>query len=122
MNVEGLACAVVGLRQVCVAVIFSDERPEAMNGVPVALVRGCTVARDQGELARLLCPGAEPVGVQIYVEPDTTQAEITSLWMAGFRVKLVRASEVFSVPGWWHLAAHRHHSAMTRGLRRPRSA
>jgi hypothetical protein len=105
-----------------VAVIFSDERPEAMNGLPVALVRGCTVARDQRDLARLLCPGAEPVGVQLYVEPDTTQAEITSLWMAGFRVRLVRASEVFSVPGWWHLAAHRHHTALTRGVRPPRSA
>jgi hypothetical protein len=122
MNVEGLACAVVGLRQVFVAVIFSDERPEAMNGLPVALVRGCAVARDQAELARLLCPGAEPAGVQLYVEPDTTQAEVCSLWMAGFRVRMVRASEVYSVPGWWHLAAHRHHAAMTRGLRGPRSA
>jgi hypothetical protein len=121
MNVEGLVCAVVGLRQVCVAVIFSDERPEAMNGLPVALVRGCTVARDQTDLARLLCPGADPVGVQLYVEPDTTQAEITSLWMAGFRVRMVRAAEVFSVPGWWHLAAHRHHTALTRGLRGPHS-
>jgi hypothetical protein len=121
MNVEGLACAVVGLRQVYVAVIFSDERPEAMNGLPVALVRGCAVARNQAELARLLCPGAEPVGVQLYVEPDTTQAELCALWMAGFRVKLVRAAEFYSVPGWWHLAAHRHHAAMTRGLRGPRS-
>jgi hypothetical protein len=121
MNVEGLVCAVVGLRQVCAAVIFSDERPEAMNGLPVALVRGCTVARDQAELARLLCPGAEPAGVQLYVEPDTTQAEVCSLWMAGFRVRLVRTSEVFSVPGWWHLAAHRHHAALTRGLRGPRA-
>jgi hypothetical protein len=65
----------------------------------------CTVARDQAELARLLCPGVEPAGVQLYVEPDTTQAEVCSLWLAGFRVRMVRASEVYSVPGWWHLAA-----------------
>jgi hypothetical protein len=62
MNAEGLACAVVGLRQFCVAVIFADEHAQAMNGVPVALVRGCTVARDQGELARLLDAGGESVG------------------------------------------------------------
>ena len=117
MNVEGLACAVVGRRQVCVAVIFTEEHPESMNGLPVALVRGCTVARNQAELAQLLCPGADPVGVQLYVEPDTTQNELCSLWMAGFRVRLVRVSEVFAVPGWWHLAAHRHHTAMTRGVR-----
>jgi hypothetical protein len=122
MTVEGLACYVVGMRQYCVALIFTEEHPAAMNGLPVALVRGCTVARDQGEFARLLCPGAEPVGVQLYVEPDTTQAEMCSLWMAGFRVRLVRVSEVFAVPGWWHLAAHRHHAAMTRGLRRPHTA
>ena len=54
MNVEGLACCVVGVRQVCVAVIFTDEHPESRNGMPVALVRGCTLARDQGELERLL--------------------------------------------------------------------
>ena len=101
MQVEGLACCVVGVRQCFVTVVFTDEHAECRNGMPVALVRGCAVARDQGELARLLCPGTEPVGVQLYVEPDTTQAEITSLWMAGFRVKLVRVSEVFSVPGWW---------------------
>jgi hypothetical protein len=122
MNVEGLACSVVGLRQLCVAVIFTDEHPEAMNGLPVALVRGCTVARDQAELARLLCAGADPIGVQLYVEPDTTQAEMCSLWMADFRVRLVRVSEVFSVPGWWHLFAYRHHAAGTRGIRRPRSS
>jgi hypothetical protein len=90
--------------------------------MPGALLRGCAVARDQGELTRLLCAGAEPVGVQIYVEPDTTLAEMCSLWMAGFRVRLVRLAEVFAVPGFWHMAAHRHHAAMTRGLRRPHTA
>ena len=45
-----------------------------------------------------------------------------SIWMAGFRVRPVRPSEAFAVPGCWHMAAHRHHAAMTRGLRRPRSA
>jgi hypothetical protein len=119
MNVEGLACFVVGIQQCCVAVVFTDEHPEALNGLPVALIRGCTPARDQAELARLLAPGADPVGVQLYVEPDTMQAKVNSLWMAGFRVRLVRASEVFSVPGWWHLAAHRHHTALTRGVRCP---
>jgi hypothetical protein len=114
MIVEGLACFVVGRRRFCVTVVFTDEHSEAMNGLPVALVRGCTPARDQGELARLLAPGADPTGVQLYVEPDTTPAEVNSLWMAGFRVRVVRASEVFSVPGWWHLAAHRHHAALTR--------
>lgn len=122
MNVEGLAYAVVGLRQFCVAVIFTDEHPAAMNGLPLALVRGCTPARDLRELVGLLCPGADPTGVQLYVEPETTQAELCSLWMAGFGVRLVRASEVFSVPGWWHLAAHRHHAALTWWVRRPRSA
>jgi hypothetical protein len=121
MIVEGLACYVVELRQFCVAVIFTDEHAGAMSGLPVALVRGCTVARGQHELARLLCPGAEPVGVQLYVEPNTPQNELCSLWIAGFRVRLVRASEVFAVPGWWHMAAHWHHTAMTRGVRRPRS-
>src|SRR6516225_10104776 len=121
MIVEGLACCVVGVRQCFVTVVFTEEHAECRNGMPVALVRGCAVARDQGELARLLCPGAEPVGVQLYVEPDTTQAELCALWMAAFRVKLVRAAEFYSVPGWWHLAAHRHHAAMTRGLRGPRS-
>jgi hypothetical protein len=112
----------VGLPQFCVAVIFTDEHAQSMNGIPVAIVRGCTVARDQRELARLLCPGAEPVAVQLYAEPDTTQAEMCALWMAGFRIRLVRASEVFAVPGWWHLAAHRHHSAMTRTIQGPRSS
>jgi len=122
MNIEALACSVVGLRQFFVTVIFTNEHPEAMNGLPVALVRGCTVARNQQELAQLLCPGANPVGVQLYVEPETTHAEICSLWIAGFRVRLIRASEVFAVPGWWHLAAHRHHAAMTRGVRRAHAA
>jgi type I restriction enzyme R subunit len=53
------------------------------------------------------------------LEGVTMQAEVNSLWMAGFRVRVVRASEVFSVPGWWHLAAHRHHTALTRGVRCP---
>jgi hypothetical protein len=119
MNVEGLACCVVGVRQVCVAVIFTDEHPESRNGMPVALVRGCTLARDQGELERLLCPGVEPTGVRLYVEPGTSASEISSLWLAGFTVRLVRVSDAHSVPGWWHLAAHRHHRAETRGLRSP---
>ena len=117
MIVEGLACCVVAVRQCFVTVVFTDEHAECKNGMPVALVRGCTLARDQGELARLLCPGADPAGVQLYVEPDTTHAEVCSIWMAGFRVRVVRTSEVFSVPGWWHLAAHRHHTALSRGLR-----
>jgi hypothetical protein len=126
MNVEGLACYVVGARQVCVVVIFTDNHPECRNGMPVALVQGCTVARDQAELARLalrpggLCP--DPPDVRLYVEPDTTDAEICLLWLAGFRVRVVKVSEVFSVPGWWHLAAHRHHQAETRGVRCPPSS
>jgi hypothetical protein len=122
MNVEGLACFVASMRQFCVAVIFTDEHPEAINGLPVVLVRGTTPARDQAELARLLGPETDPTGAQLYVEPDTTDAEVCSLWMAGFRVRLVRVSEVFSVPGWWHLAAHRHHAALTRGVRCPSSS
>ncbi len=113
MNVEGLACGVVGVRQVFVTVIFCDEHPECRNGIPVGLVRGCTVARDQGELERLLAPGA--AGVRLYVEPGTSANEISSLWMAGFMVRIVRPSDVHSVPGWWHLAAHRHYSAEVRG-------
>jgi hypothetical protein len=105
-----------------VAVIFTDEHPEAVNGLPVALIRGCSVARTQAELAGLLYAGAEPVGMQVYVEPDTTQAEMYSLWMAGFRVRMVRLPEVLAVPGWWHLAAHRHHAALTRQVRAPHSA
>ena len=84
--------------------------------MPLALVRGCTAARDQGELERLLCPGVTPAGVRLYVEPGTTASEIGSLWLAGFMVRIVRAADVFSVPGWWHLAAHRHHRAETRGV------
>jgi hypothetical protein len=122
MTVEGLACCVVGLRQFCVAVIFTDEHPESVNGLPLALIRGCTVARSQAELAGLLSAGAEPAGVQVYVEPDATQAEMCSLWMAGFRVRMVRLSEVLAVPGWWHVAAHRHHAALTRQARAPHSA
>jgi hypothetical protein len=126
MNVEGLACYVVGARQVCVAVIFTDEHPEAINGMPVALVRGCTVARDQAELARLALragePGPDPVGVRLYVEPDTTDSEVCSLHLAGFQARRVRLADVFAVPGWWHLAAHRHHAAETRGVRCPPSA
>src|SRR5262249_23010593 len=103
----------------------SNEHPETTNGMPVALVRGCTVARDQAELARLaLRPeqmNPDPVGVRVYVEPDTTQAEVCLLWMAGFRVRVVRVADVFSVPGWWHVAAHRHHRAETRGVRCPPS-
>lgn len=125
MNVEGLACYIIGARQVCVPVIFSDEHPETRNGMPVALVRGCAVARDQAELARLaLRPeqlGPDPIGVRLYVEPDTTDAEVCLLWVAGFRVRVVQLSEVLSVPGWWHLAAHRHHHAETRGVRCPPS-
>jgi hypothetical protein len=122
MNVEGLACYVVGLRQFVASLIFTEEHAAAMNGLPLALVRGRAVARDQAELARLLWPGAEPVGVQLYVEPNTTPAEMCSIWMAGFRVRPVRPWEVFAVPGWWHMAAHRHHAALTRGVRRPRQA
>jgi hypothetical protein len=124
MNVEGLACYVNGARQVCVPVIFTEEHPDALNGMPVALVRGCAVARDQAELARLILRPAElgpdPVGVRLYVEPETTEAEVCSLWLAGFRVRVVRTCDVFAVPGWWHLAAHRHHAAETRGVRCPR--
>jgi hypothetical protein len=126
MNVEGLACYVVGARQVCVAINFTDNHPECRNGMPVALVRGCAVARDQAELARqALRPdqlGPGPVGVRLYVEPDTTDAELCLLWVAGFRVRVVRLSDVLSVPGWWHLAAHRHHQAETRGVRCPPSS
>ncbi len=125
MNVEGLACYVVGARQVCVAVIFTDEHPEAINGLPVALVRGCTVARDQAELARLALragePDPDPVGVRLYVEPDTSDSEVCSLHLAGFQARKVRLADVFAVPGWWHLAAHRHHAAETRGVRCPPS-
>jgi hypothetical protein len=121
VNVEGLACCVVGVRQVCVAVIFTDEHPETRNGMPVALVRGCAVAHDPGELERLLCSGVNPAGVRLYVEPGTTASEISSLWLAGFMVRIVRVADVFSVPGWWHLAAHRHHRAETRGVRCPPS-
>jgi hypothetical protein len=126
MNVEGLACFVLGGRQVCVPVIFTDEHPECLNGLPVALVRGCTVARDQAELARLAPragePGPDPVGVRVYVEPDTTDPEVCSLYLTGFRFRVVRVSEVFCVPGWWHVAAHRHHLAETRGERCPPSS
>ena len=126
MNVEGLACFVLGARQVCVQVIFTDEHPETRNGLPVALVRGCTVAHDQAELSRLAIRpgelGPDPVGVRLYVEPDTTDAEVCTLWLAGFRVRVVRVAEVFSVPGWWHLAAHRHHRAETRAVGCPSSS
>jgi hypothetical protein len=118
MNVEGLACCLNGTRQVYVPVIFTDEHQAAVNGMPVALVRGCAVARDQAELARLASPGTDPVGLRLYVEPETTASEIAALWVAGFLVRLIRASDVFSVPGWWHLAAHRHHAAAIRGTRR----
>jgi hypothetical protein len=126
MNVEGLACYVVGARQVCVAVIFTDEHPEAVSGMPLALVRGCTVARDQAELARLaLRPGElgpDPVGVRLYVEPDATASEVRSLHLAGFQARRVRLSDVFAVPGWWHPAAHRHHAAEMRVVRCPPSS
>jgi hypothetical protein len=126
MNVEGLACYVVGARQVCVPVIFTEEHPEAMNGMPVAQIRGCTVARDQAELSRLtLRPGesgSDPIGVRLYVEPDTTDTEIGVLHLAGFQARRVRLADVLSVPGWWHLAAHRHHLAQTRGVRCPPSS
>ncbi len=106
MNVEGLACYVIGARQVCVAVNFTDTHPECKNGLPVALVRGCAVARDHAELARqALRPeqlGSDPLGVRIYVEPDTT--------------------DVFAVPGWWHPAAYQHHRAETRAVRSPPSS
>ena len=119
MNVEGLACYVMGRRQFCVVVIFTDEHAEVKNGLPVALIRACNVARDQGELERLLSPGADPAGVRLYVEPGTSASEISSMWLAGPMVRLVRTADVFSVPGWWHLAAHRHHRAETRGLKSP---
>jgi len=115
MNVEGLACFVEGRRQTFAVVIFTDEHLESRNGMPVALVRGCNVARDQGELERLLSPGADPAGVRLYVEPGTSASEISSLWVAGFMVRLVRTADVFSVPGWSHLAAHWHYSAEVRG-------
>jgi hypothetical protein len=125
MNVEGLACYVIGARQVCVPVIFTDEHSDAVNGMPVALVRGCAVARDQAELARqALRPGellSDPVGVRLYVEPDTTDSEICSLCLAGFQARRVQLPDVLSVPGWWHIAAHRHHAAETRGVRCPPS-
>jgi hypothetical protein len=90
MNVEGLACFVCGARQSFVAVNFTDQHSECRNGMPVALVRGCIVARDQAELAKVLSGPVEanPAGVR----------------------------------PWWHLAAHRHHAAETRGVRGPISA
>jgi hypothetical protein len=91
MNVEGLACYTVGARRVRVAVNFTDEHADCRNGLPVALVRGCTVARDQAELARLaMWPGGlspDPRDVRVYVEPGTTDAEICLLRLAGFRVR-----------------------------------
>ncbi len=126
MNVEGLACYVIGARQVCVAVNFTDTHPACKNGLPVALVRGCAVARDHAELARqALRPeqlGSDPLGVRIYVEPDTTGAEVCLLWLAGFRVRVVRLADVFAVPGWWHPAAYQHHRAETRAVRCPPSS
>jgi hypothetical protein len=90
MQVEGLACCVVGVRQFFATVSFTDEHAGSSTGMPVALIRGCTVARDQVDPARLvirpagLCP--EPPDVRLCVEPDTTDAEICLLWLAGFRV------------------------------------
>ena len=71
-------------------------------------------------MERLLCPGVYPAGVRLYVEPGTKAREISSLWLAGFRVRIVRVADMFAVPGWWHLAAHRHHRAETRGMSVPR--
>jgi len=89
MNVEGVARYVVGVRQIAVTVIFTDEHRECRNGVPVALVGGCTVARNQEELARLVRPSGElnREGVRLYVGPDSTDAEICLLRLAGFRVR-----------------------------------
>jgi hypothetical protein len=42
VNVEGLACYVLGASQVCVQVIFTDEHSECRSGMLVALVWGCT--------------------------------------------------------------------------------
>src|SRR5262245_39254845 len=101
---DGVAAEVEGRgrRQVCVVVIFTDEHPEVKNGLPVALVRGCTVARGHAELARLTLGPGEPnlAGVRLYVEPDTTDAEMCLLWMAGFRVRIVRVADVLPVPSW----------------------
>ena len=119
MIVEGLACCVVGVRQCFVTVVFTDEHAECRNGMPVALVRGCAVARNTGELERLLCPGSSAEGVRLYVEPGTNAGEVSNLWLAGFLVRIVRAEDAFSVPGWWHLAAHRHYSALARELKWP---
>jgi hypothetical protein len=123
MNVEGLACYIIGARQVCVPVVFTEEHPEATNGMPVALVRGCSVARNQLELTRMAIrpgeAGPDPVGVRLYVKPDTTDSEMCCLCLAGFQPRRVRLTDVFSVAGWWHLAAHRHHLAETRAVRRP---
>ena len=119
MQVEGLACAVVGARQTYVTVIFTDEHSECKHGMPVALVRGCAVARNSGELERLLCPGSSAEGVRLYVEPGTNAGEVSNLWLAGFLVRIVRAEDAFSVPGGWHLAAHRHYSALAREMKRP---
>jgi hypothetical protein len=85
-NVEGLACAVVAVRHFFATVVFTDEHSECRNGMPVALVRGCAVARSPGELERLLCPGLCAEGVRLYVEPGTNANEVSALWaflMAG---------------------------------------
>jgi hypothetical protein len=39
--------------------------------------------------------------------------------LAGFQVRVVQVTDVRRVPGWWHLAAHKHHAAETRGVRCP---
>jgi len=119
MIVEGLACCVVGVRQCFVTVVFTDEHAECRNGMPVALVRGCAVARNSGELERLLCPGLSAEGVRLYVEPGTNAGEVSTLWLAGFLVRIVQAEDAFSVPGWRHLAAHRHYAVLAREMRRP---
>jgi hypothetical protein len=51
MIVEGLACAVVGLRQFYVAVNFTDEHAESVNGLPITWDDGQQVTWRRDSLA-----------------------------------------------------------------------
>jgi hypothetical protein len=122
MHVEGIAFYTINGKPGCVLLTFTDESAGTTHGVPIAVLRGEDIAGGQLALARAIledCSREEEHEVAVYVGPQTTDLEVSFLWIAGFRARKVRAHEATAARGHWQLAACRHYAQAAGLVKRP---
>jgi len=113
MHIEGIAFYMSNGRPGYVPIIFTDESPGAVRGVPIAIARGESVVDGHEALAQAVLSAHASQGegkVGVYVGPHTTDLEVTFLWIAGFRARKVRPCEVVAARSRWQITAWRHYA------------